>query len=173
MWPLSLPVGESGRSRFTRDPARKSPRLLRRSVSGARSALNPPGRKFTAVKHTPFTAMLAPSVMSCITVEQRTASRGPAVSTVPSSSIIPVNIQVAFHGEFVRRYRMNRHIPDPNGVRPAPPPDAARQRQRLQSAQNLRPVVEEDPVHYAAFERRPIQLASRLDHQREIPLLAQ
>ena len=40
MWPLRRPDGESGRSRLTRDPARRSPRLLRRSVSGARSAEN-------------------------------------------------------------------------------------------------------------------------------------
>src|SRR5579863_5904192 len=135
MWPLKRPVGESGRSRLTREPARRSPRLLRRKVSGARSALNRPGRGSTAVRHTPFTAMLAPSAISVITVSQRTLSRDPAVSTVPNSSMIPVNI--ALHGEFVGRDRVNGHIVDANGVRPPPASDAARQRQGFQAAQNF------------------------------------
>ena len=41
MWPDSLVAGVTGRSRFTREPAVRSPRLLRESVSGARSAAKP------------------------------------------------------------------------------------------------------------------------------------
>ena len=40
-------------------------------------------------------------------------------------------------------------------------------------AQNLRRVVEENLVHDARFERRPVQLAAGLDHQRQALLLAQ
>src|SRR5450432_1562542 len=91
MWPLRRPVGESGRSRFTREPGRSAPRLLRRRVSGAGSA---------AGRHTPLTLMLAPAAVSAITVDARTFRRAPAgwgwsASTAPSSSIIPVNIRVA------------------------------------------------------------------------------
>ena len=50
----------------------------------------------------------------------------------------------------------------------AAPADPAGQRQRLHAAQNLGAVVEEDPVHHAASSARPVQLAARLDHQREI-----
>src|SRR5215218_9395337 len=134
MWPLSRPVGESGRSRLTRDPGRSAPRLVSRSVSGATSALKLSGRSPTAVRHTPFTAILAPSVMSCMTVEHRTRSFGAAASTVPSSSIIPVTI--AFDGELVWRDLVDGDVVDADGVRPAPPPDAARQRQSLEAAQN-------------------------------------
>src|ERR1035438_7927829 len=75
-----------------------APRLLRRRVSGAKSAENDAGRRSTAVRHTPFTAMLAPSVMSASTFWQWIFRRAPAGrlsmdSTAPSSSTIPVNIQ--------------------------------------------------------------------------------
>src|SRR5579883_2333748 len=168
MWPLSRPLGESGRSRFTRDPGRSAPRFVRFSVSGATSAAKESGRKSTAVKHTPFTAMLAPSGEPSSTVEQRTRSRGAAASTVPSSSIIPVNIDVSFDRELVRRNRMHRHTVYTNRIRPPPPPDTAGQRQRLQPAQNLRSVIEEHAIDAAALQRGPVQLASGLHHQREI-----
>src|SRR5689334_15896344 len=158
MWPLSRPVGDSGLSRLTREPARRSPRLLRRKVSGARSAENESGRRSTAVRQTPLTAMLAPSVMSFMTVEQRTFRRAPAErvctdSTAPNSSIIPVNIQVSFHGELVRRNVVNGDALYADGVHASPPSDSARQRQSFQPTQNLRAVIKEDAIHAAAFER--------------------
>ena len=99
MWPLRRPVGESGRSRLTREPARRSPRLLRRRVSGARSAEKESGRGSTAVRHTPFTAMLAPSRHvrhhgGAAHLQPRAGRPRSSASTVPSSSMIPVNIQV-------------------------------------------------------------------------------
>src|SRR5258705_8741261 len=118
MWPLNRDEGSSGRSRFPGEPGRRSPRLDRRSVSGARSAEKPSGRKSTAVRHTPFTATLAPSVMSLITVLQRTARRDPAVTTVPNSSIIPVNIHVPLHREFIRWDLMDRDLVHADGVDP-------------------------------------------------------
>src|ERR1035437_3901211 len=178
MWPLRRPVGASGRSRFTREPARNAARLLRRSVSGARSAWKASGRKSTAVRHTPFTAMLAPSVRSWRTVPQRTLSRAPAArvstdSTVPNSSTIPVNIPVSFHRKFIRRDGMQGHVVNADSVGAPAPPDAAGQRQRFQAAQNLGTVVKEDAVHRARFQRAPVHLAAGFDHQRQVLPAAQ
>src|ERR1035438_3421013 len=173
MWPSIRPLGESGRSRLTREPGRRSPRLLRFSVSGARSAENESERSSAMVRQTPLTAMLAPTAASPRTVAQRMERREPAAATVPSSSIIPVNIKVSFDGEFVGRNGMDGDVVDPNGVRTAAPPDAAGEGQRFQAAQNLGAVVEENAIHHARFQRAPVELASGLDHQREIALAAQ
>src|SRR5579871_869543 len=178
MWPLRRPVGERGRSRLTRDPARRSPRLLRRRVSGARSAEKESGRRSTAVRQTPLTAMLAPSVMSCITVEHRTLRRAPAErvwtdSTVPNSSTIPVNIEVPFYGELIGGNGVDGDFVNADRVGPPAPADSAGERQRFQAAQDLRAVVEEDPVDAGAFECRPVHLAAGFDHQRQALLAAE
>src|ERR1035437_2909898 len=173
MWPFSRPLGESGRSRLTREPGRRSPRLLRFSVSGARSAENPSGRSAAAVRQTPLTAMLAPTAASPRTVEQRTERRDPALTTVPSSSIIPVNIKVSFDGEFVGRNGMDGDVVDANGVGAAAPSDATGEGEGFQAAQNLGAVVKENAIHHAGFERAPVELAAGLDHEREIALAAQ
>src|SRR4030088_159918 len=136
MWPLNRADGSSGRSRFTGDPGRRSPRLDRRRVSGARSAEKPSGRKSTAVRQTPLTATLAPSFMSLMTVSQRTARRDPAVTTVPSSSMIPVNIYIPFHRKFIGRDLVDGDLMHPDRVRAAPSSDAAGERQRFEAAQN-------------------------------------
>src|ERR1035438_8052938 len=128
MWPFIRPFGESGRSRLTRDPGRRSPRLLRFSVSGARSAENESGCRPATVRQTPLTAMLAPTAASLRTVAQPTERRVPAaapvVTTVPSSSIIPVNIKVSFDGKFVGRngHRVRTDQPRPHGEDSAPAP---------------------------------------------------
>src|ERR1035438_9689327 len=173
MWPLKRPLGESGRSRFTREPARRSPRLVRRRVSGARSAEKEPAPRSTAVRHTPLTAMLAPSIISWRTMEQRTFSRAPEVrvwteSSVPSSSMIPVNMNVSFHGEFIRRDGMNGDAVNVNGVGAAAPANAARQRESFHATQNLGAVIKKDAVHGARFEGAPVDLAAGLDHQRKV-----
>src|ERR1039457_3129681 len=173
MWPLKRPLGESGRSRFTREPARRSPRLVRLRVSGARPAEKEPGSRSTAVRQTPLTAMLAPSVISCPTVEQRTFRRAPAVrvwtdSSVPSSSMIPVNMDVSFDGEFIRRDGMDGDPVNVNGVGASPPADPAGQRQSFQAAQDLGAVIKKHAVHGARFEGAPVDLAAGLDHQRKV-----
>src|ERR1035437_2962000 len=163
MWPFIRPFGESGRSRLTREPGRRSPRLLRRSVSGARSAENPSGRSPAAVRQTPLTAMLEPTAASARTVEQRMERREPAVTTAPSSSIIPVNIKVSFDGEFVGRNGMDGDVVDANGVGAAAS-DAAGEGEGFQAAQNFGTVVEEDAIHHARFQGAPVELAAGLDH---------
>src|SRR5215467_4335469 len=152
MWPLRRPEGERGRSRFTREPGRNWARLERSRVSGARSAEKQSLPKSVAVRHTPFTAMLAPSRRSSRTVAQRMVSRAPEArrsraDTVPNSSTIPVNIYVTFHCKFVRGDGMYGHTAHTDGIRATPPSDAARQRQGLQAAENLRSVIEKDAVH--------------------------
>src|SRR5262245_16228366 len=173
MWPLSLPVGDSGRARLTFEAAGRAPRLLRRNVSRPRSAENRSPARPVAVRHTPFTAILAPSMRSSITFEQRTVRRALAVSTVPSSSMIPVNIEVSFDGKFVGRDGMDGNASDHDGILTAAPADTARQRQRLESAEDLRTVIEEHTVDAIRFECGPVQLAARFDHQREVALATQ
>src|SRR5260370_11637343 len=134
MWPLRRPPAESGRYRLTREPGRRSPRLLRLRVAGARPAENESGRSSAAVRQTPLTAMLAPTEASSRTVEQRTERRVSAVITVPSSSIIPVNIKVSFNSEFVGRNGMDGDVVDANGVGTAGPADAAGEREGFHAA---------------------------------------
>jgi hypothetical protein len=70
-------VASSGRSRFKIAPSLRSPKLVRRSVSGARSASNDVGVTFRAVRHTPLTAMLLPSLASELTRLHWTRRRAP------------------------------------------------------------------------------------------------
>src|SRR5205807_3688469 len=91
-------------------------------------------------------------------------------TTVPSSSIIPVNIQVSFDREFIRRDRMDRQVVHANRIRASSSSDTTRERQRLQAAQDLGAVVEEDAVDQFRLQSAPVQLAARLDHQRKISL---
>src|ERR1039457_2578696 len=168
MWPFIRPFGESGRSRLTREPGRRSPRLLRWSVSGARSAEKPAERSVAAVRQTPLTAMLEPTAASPRTVEQRMERRDPLVTTTPSSSIIPVNIKVSFDGEFVGRNGMDGDVVDANGVGAAAPSDAAGEGEGFHAAQDFGAVVEENAIHHAGFQGGPVELAAGLDHEREI-----
>ena len=109
MWPLSRPVGESGRSRLTREPGRRSPSCVRRSVSGARSAEKRVGAQ---VDRGQADAVHGDAgALGQVAAAPSSSGRAGAVaadhSTVPSSSMIPVNIQVSFDGELVRRNRVD------------------------------------------------------------------
>src|ERR1700733_1900707 len=119
----------------------------------------------TAVRHTPFTAMLAPSRTSSSTRWHWMRRRWPAARTVPTSSTMPVNIwlfdDVGFDGELVRRDRVQPYPMQLDGVCASHPAGSARHGKRLQSTQNFRRVIKEHLVDDAGFERRPIELASR------------
>src|SRR5215472_13244355 len=118
--------------------------------------------------------MLAPSVKSSRTVAHCTLRRPPWMdATVPSSSMIPVNIQVSFHRELVRGDVMNGDAVDANGVGTAAAADAAGERQSFEAAENLGAVVEEHTIDDAVFESAPVDLTARFDHQRKILLAAQ
>src|SRR6266478_4147735 len=85
----------SGRSRLTRSPAFRSPRVVLSNVSALTSAVKRSPLSSTAVRHTPSTAMLAPCLRPSRRV--RTDRRTPlgtrsTAATVPRSSISPVNI---------------------------------------------------------------------------------
>src|ERR1700677_4075541 len=131
----------------------------------------------TAVRQTPLTAMLAPSLMSSRTRRHWMRMRWPAARTAPTSSTMPVNIyfstlfrDVTFDGEFVGRDGMEPHAMQLNGVCATQPSGSTGHRKRLQAAQKFRGGKEEDLFDHAGLERRPIQLASRLDHQRPVLL---
>src|SRR5580704_6084321 len=104
---------------------------------------------FTAVRHTPFTEMLAPSFMSSRTRRHWMRIRDPAAATVPTSSMMPVNKllhHVSFHREFVGWDGMEPHAIELDGVGAAQPAGAAGHRERLQAAQNFRRVIKENLV---------------------------
>src|SRR6185436_8395987 len=106
-----------------------------------------------AVRQTPLTAMLAPGLRSESTVLHHTRKRAPmgrgsSTSTVPSSSMIPVNIlsvslarEPGFDGEFVGRDRVEFDFAELNRFGAAASAGATRHGQRFQSAQNFRRVV--------------------------------
>src|SRR4051794_12384152 len=97
-WPPSRSAARSSSSRLTRDPGCASPNDERRSVSCMTSAPNSsPPHIPTAVRHTPLTATLSPSLSSRASGE-RTLSRTPSAVrstrwTSPRSWTRPVNIR--------------------------------------------------------------------------------
>src|SRR6476661_1118212 len=99
-WPPNRPSAGIARSRLTRSPGDRAPRLLRSSVSAMTSTVKPIGSCSVTVRHTPLTAMEAPCVASETTSGpsmRSTAEAGPCSmpATVPSSSTIPVNMTVS------------------------------------------------------------------------------
>src|SRR5580698_5808386 len=149
MWPLNRSPTAAGRSRFTIEPSCNAPRLVRESVSGDRSHQKPSGWMPTAVRQTPFTAMLAPSFMSSSTRRHWIRIRAPAQATAPTSSMIPVNIlfqNITFDCEFVGRDGMQPHLVQLDGVGTPQPPRSAGHREGPQAAQDFRRVVKEDLV---------------------------
>src|ERR1700722_14435295 len=125
----------------------------------------------TAVRQTPLTATLAPSCISSSTRRHCRRMRWPATATAPTSSMIPVNIlfkDVRFHSEFVGRDGMQSHTLQLDGIGTSQAPGSTGHRQRLQAAQNFWSVIEKDLVDDTRFQNRPIQLASRFDHQRAV-----
>ena len=93
MWPPMRSDADRARSKFTEPPADRSPREVRRMVSGERSTENSFAARATAVRQAPLTAMLSPSFRSDITFSAPTVI--PLLLmliTEPTSSTIPVNI---------------------------------------------------------------------------------
>src|SRR5436190_1698230 len=86
-----------GSSRFKSAPLFNRENDVRSHVSCARSALKLPAATSTAVKHTPLTETLSPTLISGRSFAQEILSRRfwPSVltaTTLPTSSMIPVNI---------------------------------------------------------------------------------
>ncbi|CAM5459067.1 hypothetical protein STENM223S_03973 [Streptomyces tendae] len=96
MWPPRRSPTAVGRSRLTREPTARAPRLERFRVSAMTSAVNSSPSCSTTVRHTPLTAMESPCFAPWVTTGPRRRKRqaSPRVSTAvisPSSSTIPVN----------------------------------------------------------------------------------
>src|SRR5208282_905931 len=97
MWPSKRPSAFIGNSRLTSAPSRIRENEVRTQVSGARSAQNDFGLMSSAVRQTPLTATLLPvpssfGVFVASTVMRRFSPRCSIFTTLPTSSIIPVNI---------------------------------------------------------------------------------
>src|SRR5690606_19048869 len=98
-WPSSGSPRASDGSRFTRSPAASRPSVVTASVSAETSASKRSEPTAVAVRHTPLTAMLAPSVggrisVSAIPIVTRLSPpRSSTASTVPIPLTIPENIE--------------------------------------------------------------------------------
>src|SRR3989339_126222 len=100
-WPQSLSPTFKERSTFTFSPTLALPKLVSFAVSSNSSKLKTLPAFFTTVKHTPLTAILSPTFVSCaaLSVWIDKISKLPlrsALLTCPNSSIIPVNIYTLF-----------------------------------------------------------------------------
>ena len=97
MWPSKRPLAFIGSSRFTSAPSWIRENDVRTHVSGARSAQNDFGLMASAVRQTPLTAMLWPvpnsfGAFAASMVMRRFSPCCSIFTTLPTSSIIPVNI---------------------------------------------------------------------------------
>ena len=114
MWPPKRPSAFIGNSRFTSAPSCIRENEVRAHVSGARSAQNDFGLISSAVRQTPLTATLLPvpnsfGVSAASTVMRRFSPRCSIFTTLPTSSMIPVNIRFSTFMRFA--YSGNtRHV---------------------------------------------------------------
>ena len=97
-WPPRRSARRTGRSRLTGSPARRSPRLVRASVSVTASAAQRVGEHSTTVRQQPLTAIESPMFASSTTRFASISMRAPPsfgmiARTWPSSSTMPVNIR--------------------------------------------------------------------------------
>ena len=118
-------MGNRGRSRLTFDPDFSAPRFVRSSVSGDRPAENEWSWIAVAVRQTPLTAMLPPPLRSDKTVLAPTFKAAPCAwrvnsSTVPVSSMIPVNMTFRAARVSKRSTAENATLREPNANQPQP-----------------------------------------------------
>src|ERR1035438_9888964 len=97
--------------------------------------------------------------------------------TIPSSSTIPVNIQllydIGFDSELFRRDGMQLDVAHANRIDAAAAADTTGHGERLSSAQNLGRIVEENLVGALGFEHSPVEMAACLDNNRKHSLAAE
>src|SRR5258708_4352099 len=106
--PTSSPYPRAG-SRLTRAPAPRPPRPVRLKVSGMTSALKTSPSIEAAVRHTPLTAMLPPSLARRRLSGARTRTTpSSTTSMVPTSATIPENISDC--PATSRRHRLQQHV---------------------------------------------------------------
>src|SRR5207237_1939192 len=114
MYPPNLLAARIGSSRFNRAPVLILEKEVRFQVSSARSALKDLGVISTAVRQTPLTAIESPLFSSFVRCEAETVSRRWPFSratrlTLPTSSMIPVNMGVSSHHNPVGRQVARGH----------------------------------------------------------------
>src|SRR5437763_9017241 len=152
-------------------PARSSPRLERRSVSGMASKATVSGPVSTAVRQTPFTAMLSPIAVSRAIVAARTTSRAPAgvvwiESTVPSASMIPVNIVLHVTGhQVIFAEPANAQITNAERLAHAGAAAAAHRSRRVAPTDDLGCDEELYPVHEPGVQKAGCHFRAALDQQ--------
>src|SRR4051794_29001727 len=123
MWPPSRSPKRIARSRFTRRPALHPAIVVRSSVVTIAATENHPSPCSRTVRQAPFTAMLSPVARPLY--RDRTRSSRPASvvstrSTTPTSSISPVNIQIAPAPTGGRRIDRHLVVPEPLRVQQVP-----------------------------------------------------
>mmetsp|Transcript_2523 Transcript_2523/g.7549 ORF Transcript_2523/g.7549 Transcript_2523/m.7549 type:complete len:241 (-) Transcript_2523:76-798(-) len=97
MCPPILPLAARDLSKLIVEPSLRSPRFVRRSVSGASPKVKPLPSTFVTVRHVPFTLMLSPSATPSNVFSAPTCRFTPpsaassSFRTCPTSSTIPVN----------------------------------------------------------------------------------
>ena len=101
--PPSRPPRTRARSRFTPDPGRKRPRLVRCKVSGVTSTEKELASRDVTVRQAPLIARLSPTFVPWSVSPAAIVNR-PALAalTVPTSSIMPVNKSLPFSPFWIR-----------------------------------------------------------------------
>src|SRR5215472_5099829 len=93
-WPLSRSAARTARSRLTRRPSRRRPRVVFLYVSGITSNRTVRLTMAVTARSTPSTAMLSPGFVWRSTFSARTLSSPARTRTTsPTSSMIPVNMR--------------------------------------------------------------------------------
>src|SRR4051794_38062913 len=181
-WPPSRSAARSSSSRLTRDPGCASPNDERRSVSCMTSAPNSsPPHIPTAVRHTPLTATLSPSLSSRAS-GVRTLSRTPSGvrstrCTSPRSWTKPVNnrspLPQSRLDEQVLPHRLPVERQRPRGVGDLLHAAALHRVARRTSADEDRREEQAHLVDLPRVEERARDVRAALEQDRRDPLVAQ
>src|SRR5580692_494705 len=182
MWPPKRPSAFIGNSRFTSAPWCMRESEVRAQVSGARSAANEFGLMSSAVRQTPLTAMLSPvfnspGVIAASTVIRRFSPRCSIVTTLPTCSMIPVNIKI-YLSKNSRLFRVRiAQIPlyckvfseavqlEALHALRSPMQTFTSYKGNRALAKNLGSIVEEDFIYFARRQSRSVHEGSSFDKQ--------
>src|SRR5688500_17499843 len=159
MCPPSRSPSRNARSRLTRCPTSHRPIVVRSRVVTTAAAENHPAPCSRTVRHAPFTEMLSP-VASPMYRDRTRSSRPASVcsirSTTPTSSISPVNIQIAPPSSAGRG--VDRHLVVPEALGPEKTPSGgvsrAGRRHRSKGVQRAAAEDEGCPKDNQAIDQR-------------------
>src|SRR5439155_9333380 len=114
----------------------------------------------TTVRQTPLTAIDAPTSESDATFGAETTRRSPEDSTIPTSSMIPVNIRHHLH---VVAHAVDRPDRDRHGLGDRRDTVTTEHSGGTLPPDQLRRQVEHEPVHHTGVDRPPRELRAALD----------